>query len=47
MNSKMKNLFLIVKTDDNLIYDEKNNISVCVISLSSVIKKRLDSLSNP
>ena len=35
------------KTDDNLIYDEKNNIPVCVISLSSVIKKRLDSLSNP
>ena len=27
------------KTDDNLIYDEKNNIPVCVISLSSVTKK--------
>ena len=27
------------KTDDNLVYNEKINISVCVISLSSVIKK--------
>ena len=27
------------KTDDNLVYNEKNNIPVCVISLSSVIKK--------
>ena len=27
------------KTDDNLIYDEKDNIPVCVISRSSVIKK--------
>ena len=27
------------KTDDNLVYDEKINIPVCVISLSSVIKK--------
>ena len=25
------------KTDDNLVYDEKNNIPVCVISISSVI----------
>ena len=28
------------KTDDNLVYDEKINISVCVISLSSVIKEK-------
>ena len=27
------------KTDDNLLYNKKNNIPVCVISLSSVIKK--------
>ena len=27
------------KTDDNLVYDEKINIPVCIISLSSVIKK--------
>ena len=27
------------KTDDNLLYKKKINISVCVISLSSVIKK--------
>ena len=27
------------KTDDNLVYNEKNNVPVCVISLSSVIKK--------
>ena len=27
------------KTDDNLIYDEKINIPVCIISLSIVIKK--------
>ena len=27
------------KTDDNLVYNEKINIPVCVISLSSVIKK--------
>ena len=27
------------KTDDNLLYNEKINIPVCVISLSSVIKK--------
>ena len=27
------------KTDDNLVYDEKINIPVCVISLGSVIKK--------
>ena len=32
------------KTDDNLVYNEKINIPVCVISLSSVIKKRMDSL---
>ena len=27
------------KTDDNLVYNEKINIRICVISLSSVIKK--------
>ena len=27
------------KTDDNLVYDEKINIPVCVISLSSIIQK--------
>ena len=27
------------KTDDNLVYNEKNKSPVCVISLSSVIKK--------
>ena len=27
------------KTDDNLVYNEKINIPICVISLSSVIKK--------
>ena len=27
------------KTDDNLVYNEKTNIPVCVISVSSVIKK--------
>ena len=27
------------KTDDNLVYDEKINIPVCIISVSSVIKK--------
>ena len=27
------------KTDDNLVYNEKINIPVCVISLSSIIKK--------
>ena len=27
------------KTDDNLVYNEKINIPVCVISLSSVSKK--------
>ena len=27
------------KTDDNLVYNEKINIPVCVILLSSVIKK--------
>ena len=27
------------KTDDNLVYNEKVNIPICVISLSSVIKK--------
>ena len=27
------------RTDDNLLYNKKNNIPVCVISLSSVIKK--------
>ena len=26
-------------TDDNLVYDEKINFPVCVISLNSVIKK--------
>ena len=29
-----------LKTDHNLVYDEKINIPVCVISLSSVIKKK-------
>ena len=28
------------RTDDNLVYNEKINIPVCVISLSSVIKRR-------
>ena len=27
------------RTDNNLVYNEKINIPVCVISLSSVIKK--------
>ena len=27
------------KTDDNLLYNKKINITVCVISLSNVIKK--------
>ena len=27
------------KTDDNLVYSQKINIPVCVISLSNVIKK--------
>ena len=27
------------KTDDNMLYNKKIKISVCVISLSSVIKK--------
>ena len=27
------------RTDDNLLYNKKSNIPVCVISLSSVIKK--------
>ena len=27
------------KTDDNLVYNEKINIPVCVISLSCVLKK--------
>ena len=27
------------RTDDNLVYNEKINILVCVISLSSIIKK--------
>ena len=29
-----------VRTDDNLLYNKKINIPVCVISLSSVIKKK-------
>ena len=29
------------KTDDNLLYDKEINIPVCVISLSSVIKKNI------
>ena len=29
-----------LKTDHNLVFDEKINIPVCVISLSSVIKKK-------
>ena len=28
------------KTDDKLVYNQKINIPVCVISISSVIKKR-------
>ena len=28
------------RTDDNLVYNEKINVPVCVISLSSVIKKK-------
>ena len=28
------------RTDDNLVYNEKINIPVCVISLSSVIKRK-------
>ena len=28
------------RTDDNLVYDEKINIPICVISLSSVIKRK-------
>ena len=46
MNLKMRNFCFLgdsskfrFKTDDNLLYDEKINIPVCVISLSSVIKK--------
>ena len=33
--------FMIFKfrTDDNLVYNKKINITVCAISLSSVIKK--------
>ena len=27
------------RTDDNLVYNEKINIPVCVISLSSIVKK--------
>ena len=27
------------KTDDNLVYNTKNNIPVCVISLSSIVKE--------
>ena len=34
------------KTDDNLLCNKKINITVCVIYLSSVIKKRKHSLSN-
>ena len=29
-----------LRTDDDLVYNQKINIPVCVISLSSVIKKR-------
>ena len=28
------------RTDDNLVYNEKINIPVCLISLSSVIRRR-------
>ena len=28
------------RTDDNLVYNKKINIPVCVISLSSIIKRR-------
>ena len=34
------------KTDDNLVYNKIINIPVCVISLSSVIKKRNISYRN-
>ena len=27
------------KTDDNLVYNKKINVPVCVISVSSVVKK--------
>ena len=33
------------KTDANLVYDEKINIPVCVISISSVIKEKI--IHNP
>ena len=29
------------RTDDSLLYNRKNNITVCVISLSSVTKKEI------
>ena len=28
------------KTDDNLVYNKKINVPVCVISLGSIIKKK-------
>ena len=28
------------RTDDNLVYNEKNSIAVCVISLSSITKRK-------
>ena len=34
------------RIDDNLLYNKKTNILVCVISLSSAIKKKKNSLSN-
>ena len=34
------------KIDDNLLYNKKINIPVCVISISIVIKKGKHSLSN-
>ena len=48
MNLKMKNLLFNgdsskfgFKTDDSLVYVEKINIPVCVISISSAIEKDL------
>ena len=32
--------FMRFRSDDNLVYNKKINIPVCVISLSSVIKRR-------
>ena len=48
MDEEENNLFTLgedfmrfrLRTDDNLLYHEKINIPVCVISLSSIIKRR-------